>query len=269
MTPIASLGMYDAPAVRAANDALWELIADRLAARGVADVPRRLVRDRPLDAVWSDPGLLLAQCCGYPLVTRYAGRLRYVATPRYAAPGCSGASYRSRIVVRADDPADRLADLRGRRAAINDRHSNSGMNLFRAAVAPLANGAAFFAAVRATGSHEASLRAIADGAADVAAIDAVSFAHLARGEPTLTARVRTIGCTDTAPGLPFVTSVATPPALVDMLRAAIDEVVRSAEAAPACAALLLAGVARLRADAYDALLRMENEAARLGYPDLA
>lgn len=265
----AAFGMYDGPALHAANDALWELIAGRLAERGVADVPPGLDRRRPLDEIWSDPGLLLAQCCGYPLVTRYRGRLRYIATPRYGAPGCIGASYRSRIVVRADDPAERLGELRGRRAAVSEWRSNSGMNLFRAAVAPLAGGAPFFASVIETGSHEASLRAVAEHGADVAAVDAVSFAHLACGEPTIAASTRTIGWTGESPGLPFVTSIATPDAVVQVLRTILDEVAQSAEARPARDALLLEGMERLPDRAYDRLLRIERGAARLHYPELA
>ena len=36
-----------------------------------------------------------------------------------------------------------LADLKGRRCAVNQIDSNSGMNLLRAAIAPLADGTAF------------------------------------------------------------------------------------------------------------------------------
>lgn len=115
-----------------------------------------------------------------------------MATPCYAAPGCSGATYRSRIVVRDGDRARTLPELRGRRAAVNERRSNSGMNMFRAALAPLAGRAAFFTSVIETGSHEASLRTVVESDADVAAIDAVSFAHIAREQPTLAAQVRTI-----------------------------------------------------------------------------
>ena len=269
MTRSASLGMHDGPLLHEANDVLWEQIAARLAEGGVRDVPPKLDRQRSLDAIWSDPGLLLAQCCGYPLVTRYRGRLRYVATPRYAAPGCVGASYRSRIVVRTDDPATRLAELRMRRAAVNERHSNSGMNLFRAAIAPLADGAPFFADVLETGSHEASLRAVAGGDADVAAIDAVSFVHLARGEPELATRVRTIAWTDRSPGLPFVTSIATSYRTIALLRDILDEVSQGAESRPARDVLLLEGTERLPARAYDRLLGTERAAARARYPELA
>lgn len=269
MARTASLAMYDGPALHEANDALWELIAERLAERGIADVPRRLDRDRPLEAIWGDPDLLLAQCCGYPLVTRYRTRLRYVTTPLYTAPGCSGVLHRSRILVRKDDPAAALKALAGRRAAVNERESNTGMNLFRATVAPLARGAPFFAEVVQTGSHLASMRAVAEGRADVAAVDAVSFAHAARVEPELALALRTIGWTDASPGLPFVTAGATPEPLVRLLRDSIAAAVQSAEARPACAVLLLAGVERLPARAYDGLLRIERGSVRSRYPELA
>jgi ABC-type phosphate/phosphonate transport system substrate-binding protein len=261
--------MYDGVELHGANDALWAEIAARLPAVGIEEPPPVLDRSRTLAAIWSDPGLLLAQCCGYPMVTRYRDRLRYVATPCYAAPGCHAGDYRSRIVVRADDRADTLAMLRGRRAAINDRQSNSGANLFRAAVAPLAGGSSFFADIIETGSHAASLRAVADDRADVAAIDTVSFAHLARAEPTLAARVRTIRWTEASPGLPYVTSIAMPDDVVRSLRAVLDAVTRAPETRPARDALLLTGMERLPDNAYYRLLDLERDAARMGYPELA
>ncbi|MET0373213.1 MAG: PhnD/SsuA/transferrin family substrate-binding protein [Rhizorhabdus sp.] len=249
----ASLGMYDSPALRTANDALWGEIARRLTARGIADVPPALDRHRPLEAIWRDPGLLLAQVCGYPLVNAYRGHLRYLATPHYRAQGCEGASYRSRIVVRADEPATALAELRGSRAAVNEWQSNSGMNLLRATVAPLARGTPFFDAVTQTGSHLGSVRAVADGAAEVAAIDTVSFVHIARDDPALAARVRTIAWSEPSPGLPFVTSLATPEPVAEALVSVLGEVVRGAEARAACTALLIADVEHLPSQAYDGL----------------
>ncbi len=269
MTLVASLGMYDDPPLDEANDALWTQIAARLAARGVRRVPRRLDRSRALASIWSDPNLLLAQCCGYPLMTDYRDRLRYVATPRYAAPGCVGADHRSRIVVRSGNEARRLADLRGSRAALNDRRSNSGMNLLRAAIAPIAGGRPFFSAVIETGSHRASLAAVADGEADLAAIDAVTFAALARGDPAAVAGVRTLAWSDLSPGLPFVTSAATPPATVRHLRGVLAEVLGGTTPGPARAALLIEGVETMPAARYARLLRVESNAARLGYPHLA
>jgi len=83
------------------------------------------------------------------------------------------------------------------------------MNLFRAAVAPLARARPFFASVTRTGGHLASLRALAiDRSADVAAIDCVTFAFVREHLPELANGVRVIGFTGDAPGLPFITSNA-------------------------------------------------------------
>ncbi len=144
MTRVASLGMYDFPWLREATDAFWGLMRDGLREAGVDGVPDELERERPLREIWRDPNLLLAQTCGYPLVTELAGRVRLVATPIYDLPGCDGVLHRSFVVVRADDPARELADLRGRRCAVNGFDSNTGMNLLRAAIAPLAQDGAVF-----------------------------------------------------------------------------------------------------------------------------
>ena len=99
MTRCASLGMYDHPAQRLANDALWARIADELRRRGVADLPATLDRDRDLDAIWRDPELILGQACGYPMITDAALPLRIVALPVYECPACRDSTHHSLIVV--------------------------------------------------------------------------------------------------------------------------------------------------------------------------
>src|SRR5260221_10988669 len=132
------LGMYDLPELRVDRDRLWAAIAAQLAAAGIAGVPATLERTDDLSGLWRDPDLLLAECCGYPLMTVLEGRPAVVATTVHRAPGCRGAHHASRLVVPRQATARRLADCRGLRVAINDWHSNTGMNLLRHAVAPLA-----------------------------------------------------------------------------------------------------------------------------------
>src|SRR6266404_4796295 len=139
---IAALPMYDFPQVRDAHDAFWAALAGRLNAAGLDEVPRELTRDLGHREVWRHPTLLFAQGCEYPLAKSFADRVRLVATPRYSVPGCEGANYRSAIVVRREETAS-LVDFRGRRCVVNEMDSNSGMNLLRAAVAPLAGGARY------------------------------------------------------------------------------------------------------------------------------
>jgi ABC-type phosphate/phosphonate transport system substrate-binding protein len=166
-----------------------------------------LDRDRSLEQIWDDPDLLLAQTCGFPLATRWRGRLRTVATPVYDAPGCDGPSYRSVLLVRRDSRAQKLADLRGSIVAINEPFSKSGCNLLAAAVMPLAGKGSFSESAVLTGSHLGSFRAVSDGRASIAAIDVVTHAHLCNSHSALTEQLRSIGWTAPAPGLPFVTSV--------------------------------------------------------------
>ncbi len=66
---------------------------------------------------------------------------------------------------------------------INGRDSQSGYSALRAIVAPYAGGGRMFSDVSVSGSHRASLRAVAEGRADVATIDAVCWAMAERHEP--------------------------------------------------------------------------------------
>lgn len=265
----ASLGMYDFPWLRAATDGLWVAIASRLGQHGLVDLPAALDRARPLDAIWRDPALLLAQTCGYPLVTSLAGAVAYVATPIYAAPGCDGPRHRSLVIVRDGDRAQGLADLRGRRAAINGWESNTGMNLLRALVAPLARGGRFFAAVTVTGSHLASVEAVAAGRADAAAIDCVTHALAASHRPDLLAGTRVLARTASTPSLPLVTRPGAPAKEIEAVRSALAEVGADPALAGLRRALLLEGWAVLPSDAYAVVTQYERRAAAAGYAILA
>jgi ABC-type phosphate/phosphonate transport system substrate-binding protein len=260
--------MYDAGDLQAANDALWQAIAARLRAGGLTDVPAALSRDRTTDGLWQDPGLLLAQSCGYPLLTSLLGKVRLVATPRYRAAGCSGASYGSVIVVRATDRSRDLLDLRGRRCAANQPHSNTGMNLLRAAVAALADGRPFFAGICWSGSHRNSLAMVADGTADLAAIDVVTLAHLQRIEPELTAQVRILDRTPITPGLPFITAGDADDRTLALLRTALFEVASDPAHGAIRDTLLLDGFEILDEAAYRPVMALEIQAIDLGYPEL-
>ncbi len=212
---IAWLGMYDHPGQRAANDRWWLAIAEGLRAQGIR-TPMRLARHLTPDQAWSHPGLLFAQICTRPLALHHVG-LRVLAHPAYRGATAPGL-HRSRIVVRADDPATTLADLRGRRAAINDAGSNTGMALLRDAVGETG----FFDDVIATGSHRDSARAVAAGQADVAALDEVSAAGFERFEPGSLAALRTIAWSAPVATPAFVAGQGVPIAEVAALRIALE-----------------------------------------------
>jgi ABC-type phosphate/phosphonate transport system substrate-binding protein len=262
---IAALPMYDFLPVRDAHDAFWTALADRLRAMGLRDVPGELTRDLGHFDVWRHPGLLFAQGCEYPLAKSFADRVRLVATPRYSAPGCEGGNYRSAIVVRREE-AGSLAEFRGRRCAVNEMDSNSGMNLLRAAVAPLAGGARYFSSVTVSGSHSHSVQMVASGEADVAAVDCVSLAHFRRLHPGVVAKLRVLSWTAASPSLPFITARSAGDATVHALRSALAGAFADDTLASARERLFLTGVDLEPAEGFGEVLRLEREAVEQGYP---
>ena len=261
--------MYDFPELAEAHDTLWTAVATRLRAAGLRDVPPRLDRHRGSRESWRHPALLLGQGCEYPLAKLHAEQIRVVATPRYTAPGCVGATYRSAVIVRTADAAQTLGDLRGRRCVINEVDSNSGMNLLRAAIAPLAAGGAYFASVAVSGAHRRSLALVASGEADVAAIDCVSFAHFQRLESQATQAVRVLCWTASSPCLPYITARAgSDAATTRVLRDALAAAVAAPELADVRERLLLEAVDSPPAENFADVLELDKRAAELGYPVL-
>lgn len=265
---VAVLPMYDLPPLRAATDALWAYLSAWLRAAGEDDVPDALCRTLGHEASWQHPALLFGQACEYPLALRDGAGLIRLASPTYDVPGCGPGQYSSVIVVRRDEAAGELGALRGRVCAINERDSNSGMNLLRAAVAPFAGGRCFFAAVLESGGHWLSARRVADGDADLAAIDCVTWAHLAVADPALVSRLRPLTRTAASPALPFVTAAGTPARTVTRLRAALAAAIRAPELAAARATLRLAGVEPCPEPAYATVRALERAAREQGYPVL-
>ena len=263
MTWIAALPMYN---VTPALDFEWrEWLDDVL--RRVKPACRIVEPDEELHGFWRRPNLLLSQTCGYPLMHGLHEQVQLIATPRFDAPGCEGAHYSSVLVTRADAQFDTLAACRGARAAYNQDDSNSGMNVFRHAVAPHSRAGMFFSAVLRTGSHLGSLRAVADNRADVAAVDCVTFAFVGDVMPELARRVRAIGMTAASPGLPLIASGTVPAATIEALREALNETL---EIRPERAKRLrLQGFSVLPLTDYERIEQLENEARAAGYARLA
>jgi ABC-type phosphate/phosphonate transport system substrate-binding protein len=266
--PLAALPMYDFPEIAAANDALWRRIAEGLRAKKV-DAPGALSRKGDLMALWRDPGLIFAQTCGYPFATTLRGAVVPIATPQYAFPGCDGAEHCSFIVCSARDPRRELAAFRGAVAAVNSWDSNTGMNLFRATIAPLAGGRPFFSDGIVTGSHMGSLEAVAQGRVALAAIDCVTFGLLRRCRPWLVAGIAVVAESPGSPGLPFVASAHHPEATIAAVREALFEALADPALAGALSALGLEGARVLAADDYGQVLDIERESEAAGYPKLA
>ena len=236
---IAALPMYDRPENRAAHDALWALVRDGLRARGVA-APDALDRQVGVWEGWSHPDLVLGQICNLPYRARMTGRVRLVGAPDHGLEGAPPGHYHSVFVARADDDTDPAA-YAGRRFAYSEGLSHSGWG------APQAWAAARgfrFPATLATGAHVESARAVAEGRADLAAIDAVTWRMFERWEPFV-AGLRVIGRTGVSPGLTYVTAAADPAPHLEALAEAIDRLDAASRET-----LGLVGVVRLPESAY-------------------
>jgi ABC-type phosphate/phosphonate transport system substrate-binding protein len=214
---IAALPMYDWPEIRSATDAFWVALRGRMLAAGF-DAPEALTRGGERMALWTAPSLLIAQTCGYPFATRLKDHLALIGTPAYAI-GCAPGRYRSVIV--AKNARSTLAELACGCLAFNDRESQSG---FQAPARLLAaSGLPFPRCMLETGAHRDSIRAVADGRADFASIDAVTW-ELARAHEPAARDLTVIAETPETPGLPFIAAKANAGvrvALADAIREAI------------------------------------------------
>ncbi len=201
--PLACLPMYDWPEVRSATDALWVALRTALRARGIA-APEALTRGD--ETALTDPRLALGQTCGLPYRLRLHAQVTLIGAPDYGLEGCPPGFYRSALVVRAGDRRAAAQDFAGARFAYNDAESQSGRAALEAALGALAMRDGL-----RTGAHRASIRAVADGAAEIAAIDAVSWRLAQAWEPAARG-LRVAGWTRPTPGLPMVTAGGRDPA---------------------------------------------------------
>jgi ABC-type phosphate/phosphonate transport system substrate-binding protein len=242
MALIAALGMYDRPETMGAHDKLWALMQGALRDMGL-DAPDVLTRgDGALMPAWLSPDLLFAQTCSLPYRAKLAGKVTLIATPDYGLEGCPAGHYRSVYVARRDDEFDQLGDVSGLDFAYNEALSHSGW------AAPYADHAARGLVLRPslrTGSHYASALAVAQGRADYAALDALSWAMM-QSYDDFTAQLEVIDVTPPSPALPYITAKGREPA---PLRAALGAAITALPAADR-AALHLHGLVDLPEDSY-------------------
>lgn len=209
---IAMLGMYDRPEVQHANDELWDLIRQNL---GYG--PENLTRDMDFWEIWQSPEMVFAQTCGLPFRAKLHSSVNLIGTPDYGIEGCEPGFYRSALVTRKDSGTS-LDDFEQLTLAYNERLSQSGWAAFWSQVPQGQNPKAQLE----TGAHVSSAKAVADGQADIAAIDALTWRMIQRYDD-FADRLEVIEWTSPTPGLPYITAKSRDPALIhDAAVRAID-----------------------------------------------
>jgi ABC-type phosphate/phosphonate transport system substrate-binding protein len=184
------------------------------------------------------------------LITELSAVVDVVGAFDHEVDGAVDGTYCSVIIGHNDEP---LAEVLARPdviAAANSADSLSGWISLRAAASALGFGVD---RVDWTGSHAASVDAVRVGVADVASIDAVSWAHLEHHG------LFVLGHGPRVPCLPLVTSVSSP-SMTDELRQAFAEAVSDPLLTNACAALKIRGFVEHRFSDYEGL----SELAQLG-----
>lgn len=180
-------------------------------------------------ALWLHPRLLFTQTCWGPMESGLQDHVAVVGQPSYSGlEGGEGALYSSTIVMRrgagprTPAPADGRPSipfdlLRGKRLAYNGDDSMSGIIALTRDLVASDESLDIFSERIVTGAHRASIVAVADGRADVCAIDCRSWDMALRHEPRA-AEVDVVGWTGRRKGLPMITSRQTPPDVVAALR---------------------------------------------------
>ncbi|QDC10574.1 hypothetical protein FHY55_15600 [Oceanicola sp. D3] len=234
----AGLPMYLRAETEPALNLFWGIIRDGIIARGAAladDLPEALEAPESLWSLWESPDLILGQSCSLPYRGRLRGKVDYVITLDHALPGCPAGYYNSVVVTRPGGVPEGVL-------AYNSRNSQSG---WAAAREVIEAGRAQASGVLSTGAHIDSARAVAQGRADWACIDAQTWAMLGRWEPvaaSLEERFRTAP----TPGLPLICA---PGQNATEIAGAVEEAVQLLDP-PARETLGLQGAVRLGAKVY-------------------
>lgn len=252
--------------LRSAWQQLFEYFFDLV--KPTFEINRKLKFDTEL-SVLSDPALWFGQTCGYPLMTSLRNTMTPISVPVFDVLGCQQKRYSSLLIVADDSQINTTEDCRGLRAAINTSDSNSGMNLLRHAVASFNQNGKFFSQINLSGSHLQSLNQVANGSADIAAIDCVSYRLIEDSWPELATRVRSIGFTAKTCGLPFVMPK---PAAVNHDLENITECLNQALLMlddRQRDRLHLMGFENVHIDEYQGILDLQIRAEQCGYPVLS
>lgn len=141
--------------------------------------------------------------------------LELLAAPR----AYGGTVYYSYIIVPRKSMAKGLDNLRGKSFAFTDPLSNTGKLVPEYLLARKGESSqSFFSKTVFSGSHDKSIKAVADGLVDGAAVDSLIWEYLNRISPGLTGNTRILIKSDPYAIPPFVVHPALDPKLKEKLR---------------------------------------------------
>lgn len=189
-----------------------------------------LLLEGAVDAAW---------LCGYPFL-QHEDNLALLGVPIWRGEPL----YQSYLIVRENDPASSLSDLRDGTHAYSDPDSNSGWLVTASDIVRMGERPeTYFSRTLFAYGHRNVARSVAGGLTRSGSIDGYVWEALAQVEPELTARTKVIGRSEKLGFPPFVTRkdhVGSP--LVDLLRKALFELGVSPDGQTALKLLQLDGI---------------------------
>jgi ABC-type phosphate/phosphonate transport system substrate-binding protein len=180
--------------------------------------------------------------CGWPYV-RGVAEVVPVATPVMADPLAGGRPvYWTDLVVRVDDPARDVQDLRGRSCAFTVVDSQSGFSALRHFLRGVAGPKPIFATeIGPVFTPRRTIEAVISGAADAAPVDSYAHALIRLHAPELAAQIRVIARTGPTAAPLLVASAGLDDSRLQALRHAFLNL--SGDAKPLLAKLAISGFA--------------------------
>lgn len=227
---------------------------------------------QPLEPLWARSDLGLVFMCGYPIARRFAPVVP-IAAPIPQVPWAQGhALYRTDLIVRQDSAYQSLEDTFGGRAGYTVAHSHSGYNAFRHHLLSYRTPQRPRLYREMLGNLVTArkiLDGVREGRIDVGPLDAYWHLLISRHAPQLTAGVRVLASTASAPMPALVAGARVPQDTVNRLRAALLGAAERSWFGRYADALQLEGFAAVTESTYSMLLDWEHEAKAAGYDDPA
>jgi ABC-type phosphate/phosphonate transport system substrate-binding protein len=256
-------------AVTAGVEDSWRALLERVSRE--ADVELSYLpypAPQPLEKLWARPDLGAVFMCGYPIALGLAPVLPIAAPVPRAAWAGGRAVYRTDLIVREDSPYRTLEDTFGGRAGWTVEHSHSGFNAFRHHLLAYRSPQQPQLYAQMIGNL-VTARNVLDGVRerriDVGPLDAYWHLLIARHAPQLTAGIRVLASTASAPMPALVASAGTPEEIVARLRAALTAASSRPWFAPLGEQLLLDRFAEVQQDTFASLLEWDREARAAGF----
>ena len=210
--------------------------------------------------------------CGYP-ISLGRSPVAPIAAPIPRAPWAQGrALYRTDLIVREDAPYQTLEDTFGGRAGYTVAHSHSGYNALRHHLLRYRSAQRHTLYREMLGNLITArnvLESVRAGRIDVGPLDAYWHQLMARHAPQLTAGIRVLEFTATAPMPALVAASTVAPDVIERLRAALLGAAERSWFGGLAEVLQLEGFAPVTGSTYSVLLDWDHAAKLAGYPQPA